>query len=66
MYNFIAYDTFILGTLKVLAMSFYYQVVTRRILNTNSNLLNFHKSMADFIFVFKYVISRIGTIDSLS
>ena len=23
MYNFIAYDTFILGTLKVLAMSFY-------------------------------------------
>ena len=53
-----------LGLLRY-SQCLFIQVVTRRILNTNSKILNFHKSMADFI-VFKYVISGIGTIDSLS
>ena len=41
------------------------QVVTRRFVNTNSKILICDKSMAEFI-VFKYVISRICTIHSLS
>ena len=42
------------------------QVVTRQFANTNSKILIFDKSMAEFIFVFKYVTSRICTIHSLS